>query len=81
MSTSLQQPLPSKQLVSSSDKIVHESSQNYTHATELTISFNEMTVMTEEGMIVTLTLTINSGVLMGPPYLMVTDGTTSNSKF
>ena len=40
-----------------------------------------MTVMTEEGMTVTLTLTINSGVLMGPPYLMVTDGTTSNSKF
>ena len=49
-------------------------------ATELTISFNETRVMVAEGMNATIVLTINSGVVVGPLILMITDGTTSTSK-
>ena len=48
---------------------------------ELEISFEESTVMVVEGMTAIVTLTIDSGILVGNLTFNVTDGTASTSNY
>ena len=48
---------------------------------DVTVSFNETMATVVEGMMLTVVLNIDTGILVGNLTLMVTDGTTSSSKF